>query len=281
MGKDSSKKKKNIKIKSKTNYKNNSLKKSKKAKKIDVEIINIGICLFLLICFIVVIIIYNSYLNKETSKLLNNTEETIYNKKYELINNGFTKVNVESELNDYFKNTKKESVTYTFKKESFNLIINRSKTNKEVNYRITKILDTTKNVRARTNFENVKYIEYKTGKNDDTVLHIIGDNYSIYFIILDNTYYILGDDIESISYANNRFYYVSYNKKYKVLDDIGACNEDIKASIENFDENEIYSNYGKINFLKDYYQKFSSKKYTVGEKCNDMENSEESIKDIP
>ena len=44
-------------------------------------------------------------------------------------------------------------------------------------------------------------------------------------------------------------------------------------SIDEFNQNDIYYNYGRINFLPDYYQKLASKSLTVKDKCDSMEES--------
>ena len=123
------------------------------------------------------------------------------------------------------------------------------------------------------NLKNIEEIEYRTGNsNNATVLNLISDYDEEYLAITEDTYYFLGTDIESISYINEHFYYVSYNSKYKLLENATLCDKETKNSIDEFNKNDNYYKYGKINFFGDYYQKLSSKTYTVEDRCNELEN---------
>ena len=78
-----------------------------------------------------------------------------------------------------------------------------------------------------------------------------------------------------LSFENGDFYYRSYNNKYLAIDTVGSCNEELRLSIEDFNEDDVFYTYGKINFLKDFYQKLASKSYSVRDKCASLEQSKE------
>ena len=86
----------------------------------------------------------------------------------------------------------------------------------------------------------------------------------------DETHYFLGNDIEYISYMDNHFYYLSYNSKYRALLEAEECSKEVKGTIQYFNQNDYFYKYGKINFLKDFYQKLASKTYSVKDKCDEL-----------
>ena len=235
----------------------------------------IDICAVILVALTLTLLIglYFRHLNKEASIIENNTVSSYLLKEKNASSNGLYFASVYDQMTKYFKSKKAETVTYKIDGETFYLTIVKvyDKETKESTYDVIKISDPKRKIYARINFMDVREIEFKTGgRPNSTVIHLINNDVSTYYAISGNNYYMLGDDIESISYKNEQFYYVSYNKKYKAIETVGSCTEELKASIENFKLSDVYYNYGEINFLNDYYQKLSSAKYTVEEKCNEL-----------
>ena len=142
------------------------------------------------------------------------------------------------------------------------------------------IINEEKKVFARMNMEDVESIEYRTGNaNGASLLKINTEFYSDYFAITNEDHYFLGSDIETVSFKDDQFYYMSYNPNYELLETAKTCSKDVKASIDGFSNKDYYYKYGKINFLPDYYQKLASKKFTVGEKCDELKQINDAAKE--
>lgn len=264
--------KKKIKFK-KLKLKKSTKKKIKKFYRKHKIIIDIGSTILIILLLTLFLGLYFKHLNKEANKVENNTDSSYLLKDSKASSNGLFFVNVYDQMTKYFKSKNTETVTYKIENETFYLTIIKvyDKETKETTFDVIKISDPKRKIYARINFMNIKEFEYKTGdRNKSTVIHLISNDTSVYYALSGNNYYMLGDDIESISYKDEQFYYVSYNKKYKAIETVGSCTEELKASIDNFKLSDVYYNYGEINFLSDYYQKLSSDRYTVEEKCNEL-----------
>ena len=136
---------------------------------------------------------------------------------------------------------------------------------------INRLVDETHHIKARINCSNVLTIEYQLGNiNHSILLKINTENDYKYLAITDNTYYFLGNDIDTIVYKNDQFYYLTYNIKYDALKDAKKCDDKTKRLIDNFNGNDYYYKTGEINFLKDYYQKIKPNYYYVKNHCNDL-----------
>lgn len=232
--------------------------------------------LFCILFVASIIRLYTFHLNRAVSRLENMTDSVYIKEEFIANSNGFSTINMLGDLKDYFSNNINNSVAYKLKDETFYLDISRIKNDKKKNptFDVDKIVDKERNINARVNFQNLVAMEFKTGgDNSASVIHLISSNDDLYFVITGNTYYFLGDDIENISFLEGDFYYVSYNNKYKAIDTAGGCTEELMLSIDDFNQNDIYYNYGRINFLPDYYQKMASKSLTVKDKCASMETS--------
>lgn len=253
-------------------------RKVKKFYKKNKRLVNIFAALFSILLLAFIVRLYTLHLNRASSTLANKTDAEFVKEEYDSNSNGFYTVDIEKDMNKYFKSNLNESVTYRVKNETFKINIYKSheKISKKVTYHIDKIADDERDINARVTFDNLKTIEFRTGgANSATVIHLIGESNTSYFVITGDTYYTLGDDIESISFENGDFYYRSYNNKYLAIDTVGSCNEELRLSIEDFNEDDVFYTYGKINFLKDFYQKLASKSYSVRDKCASLEQSKE------
>lgn len=212
------------------------------------------------------------YLNKvdaATREILEKSEVSYITSNNEINEEGLYVANLEEELTSYVEEKKVSSITYEFSGESFylELVVNKDK-NGELSFEIVKIIDEEEGVKARMNLKDVKTIEYRRDEKSGAKLLKIDAAYnSDYFVITEGTYYFLGQDIESISFKDDKFYYLTYNPDYKVLEEYQSCSKDVQKTIDGFNEKHYYYKYGKINFLRDYYQKLATKKYTVREKC--------------
>lgn len=232
--------------------------------------------LFCVLFVTAVIRLYTLHLNRAVSRIENMTDSVYVKEEFISNSNGFNTINMLGDLKDYFDGNLNNSVAYKFKNESFYLDITRIKNDKKKSptFDVDKIVDKDRNINARVNFQNIVAMEFKTGGNRSaTVIHLLSSNDDMYFVITGSTYYFLGDDIENISFLEGDFYYVSYNNKYKAIDTAGGCSEELMLSIDDFNQNDIYYNYGRINFLPDYYQKMASTSLTVKDKCDSMEQS--------
>lgn len=263
---------------------------------------NYGKLLEILLTAIVVLIIILSVLiylhsvDEKASELSDKTSATYISSNNEKGENGLFIANIEDDLTSYIEEhdpdlKKLRTFTYKIPDEKFYIELSVHKielkkteqknddeeTEPEIGYsfEITKIVDELHDINAKTNYSDIKKIEYKTGNsNYATVLNLIAANDTRYMVCVENAYYFLGSDIETVSYIYDHFYYLSYNKDYSPLRDATSCDNDVLENIEDFNLNDVYYRYGKINFLKDYYQKTSSTAYSVRERCAELENAE-------
>lgn len=220
------------------------------------------------------------YLNKidEKSKIvMKETDATYTSKGNQLNSNGLYVAEVKKDLLEYLEDWDVGSITYEIEGEPFYLEI---KINEEEdgskNFTIEKIVDEEMKVYARMNMEDIVSIEYRTGNsNHASLLKINTEFYSDYFAITTEDHYFLGSDIETVSFQDDQFYYISYNPNYKLLEKAKSCSKDVKSEIDGFSLKDYYYKYGKINFLPEYYQKLASKKYTVEERCEELKQAGE------
>lgn len=264
-----------MKKRKKFNKKNLKKKIKRFYKKRRKQCIVFGI-IFCILLVASIIRLYTFHLNRAVSRLENMTDSVYVKEKFIPNSNGFNTINMLSDLKDYFSNNINNSVAYKLKDETFYLDISKISNDKKKTptFDVDKIVDKERNINARVNFQNLVAMEFKTGgANSATVIHLLSSSDDLYFVITGNTYYFLGDDIEDISFLEGDFYYVSYNNKYKAIDTAGGCTEELMLAIDDFNQNDIYYNYGRINFLTDYYQKMASKSLTVKDKCDSMEQS--------
>lgn len=264
--------KKNARKKAIKDFKKKIKRFYKKKKKLCI-VFGVAFC----IIFIAALIrLYTLHLNRAVSRLENMTDSVYIKEDYIKGSNGFNTVNLHGDLKEYFKTNLNNSVAYKFKDETFFVDITKisNEKKKEPTFDVDKIVDKERNINARVNFQNVVALEFKTGGDRSaTVIHLLSTNDDAYYVITGNTYYSLGDDIENISFLEGEFYYVYYNNKYKAIDTAGGCTEELMLSIDEFNQNDIYYHYGRINFLPEYYQKLASKSLTVKDKCDSMEQS--------
>lgn len=186
---------------------------------------------------------------------------------------GLYVVDLKEELSEFIKTDNAESISCHFKGEKFVLEVFVKRSDDEtISFELEKVVEDDFGINARVSLGEIESIEYRTGEiKDETLLKINTANDSSYFAMIDGVYYFLGQDIETISYMDQHFYYVSYNPKYKVLREAEDCSKEVKASIKNFKTSDYYYKYGKINFLSDFYQKLSTKVYTVKDRCEELQ----------
>lgn len=228
----------------------------------------ICIVLFFLLLKVFMYIGINAYfkhIDKEAEKYTIGTNVIFgYNDKIKN-NQGFYTLYIKDDIDSLL--TSDNNILYKVKNLSFYFDI--QVTNDTI--MIKKIVDESHHINARINYDNVLTIEYQTGNlNHSILLKINTEKYSKYLAITDNTYYFLGNDIDSIIYKNDQFYYLTYNIKYDVLREAQKCDAKIRNLIDNFSYNEYYYKTGQINFLKDYYQKIKPSYYYVKNYCNDL-----------
>lgn len=238
-----------------------------------------NIVIFIIIFSIAVLGYYGSqlyfeYINSEVDKLEKEKSLEYTYEKNILNNNGMYVLDLDSELTSFLS---KKDVNYFILKiqdEEFYMEISIEENTDGKNiYNLEKIVDKSHNINARVNKNDIISIEFQTSKIDNSTVIKINDlDYDNYFVITNNTYYFLGEDIESISFLNDRFYYISYNPKYYILKEADECSKELKNEIENYNSNEYFYKYGKINFLSDYYQKLASKSLTVNDWCKTLKN---------
>lgn len=230
----------------------------------------ISIMLVIILGF--VIKIYLDHVENETNKILQNTDTSYKTKNIITLNNGLKRVSIKNDLTEYIKGKNIKSITYKVDGENFYFDITINETEEGYSFDISKIVDNVHKINAKMKMKNIKEIDFMTGNsNDATLLNLITNYDEEYFVMTENMYYFLGSDIESISYMNNHFYYMSYNPVYRTLEEAVACDNATKKSIDGFNMNHYYYRYGKINFLKEYYQKLASKTYTVKDKCAELD----------
>lgn len=185
---------------------------------------------------------------------------------------GFYVADLKSELTEYLSDHETDRITYKFEGESFYFeVLVVTNAEGEYEFEIEKISNPDFNIFARTNMRSVESVEYRTDSSFSSSVIKINQTYDHeYFAMTKDAYYILGEDIETIGFMNERFYYMSYNPKYSALEGATSCSSEVTSKIQGFKMNDYYYKYGKINFLTDYYQKFTTKTYTVKNRCDDL-----------
>lgn len=227
--------------------------------------------IFAICCSIFALRLYFARIDAASKEIMNKNDVAFMTKNNELNSKGFYIANLKEELDD-FTDDKVTKIAYEFEGEDFYLdIVVNNGSNNEKSYEIEKIGCPKYEVNARMNMKDIESIEYRTDKlGRSTVLKINEKYNSEYFAMAEGTYYFLGQDIESISYRDEHFYYMTYNPNYKLLDEAETCSKEVKDKIHKFSLKDYYYKYGKINFLSDYYQKLASKTYTVQERCDEL-----------
>ncbi len=234
------------------------------------------IFVFIVVDLVLILRVYVIHINNVANKILNSTDVNFIQKEKQLNKYGLYELNLSENLDEFINDKNIESISYRVDSEKFYFDILITIENDSFQYEIERIVDEEHGINAKMKMENVKKIEYRTGNcNDATLLKITTEYDTEYLVLVDDSYYFLGSDIESISYTNDHFYYVTYNSNYSILDDSVTCDKKTKDMIDGFSYNDYYYKYGKINFFEDFYQKLSSKKYTVKEKCEELEKNTE------
>ncbi len=220
--------------------------------------------------------LYLENIDRKVELLSESTDIVYTSKSHEMDTEGLYKANIEKEVVEYIGNRNASSVTYKIDGEPFYFILGIVKDeNNNITVTLEKIVNPELGINARVNIRELDSINYRTDNNSNAVLLKINTiNTGDYFAMIENKYYSLGSDIETISYKNDQFYYLSYNPDYTFLEDAQSCDKEVKNMFDGFNLNDYYYKYGEINFLDDYYQKLASKVYTVGDKCSEFETKE-------
>lgn len=261
------------------------IKKYLKEKTQDKRFIGNVICGLLIaigvLLFILGIKLYLNKIDVKAKEILEMTDTTYDKENGEVNYTGLYVANVKDDILKYAEGKDIKSVSYKLKDEGFyiDFVIEENKNGEDI-VSITRIVADDYNINAIMNMKDIKSIEYRMGNSGDAIVLKINSEYSSeYFAMLEGTYYFLGLDIETISYIKGQFYYTSYNPNYLYLEEAKSCSKEVVDSIDGFNKNDYYYKYGKINFLPDYYQKLSSKTYTVGDKCTEFEEEKEEAKE--
>lgn len=232
--------------------------------------------IFILIFILILSFCLNKYLihiNKEASRIKDNTESSFTLEKKKKLENNMYFVNLADDLNKNIKSKKQNTVTYNLKGETFYFDIRICKNKDKRTYDVIKVVDSLHNVTAKIDYQNVISMEYRTDpRGDATVIKFVTPDNREFLAITDETYYFLGEDIDDISFADDEFYYKSVNPKYDSKELLKeGCTQKVINNIEDFDFNEAYYFIGKINFLDDYYQKIANGTSSVEEKCKTVQ----------
>lgn len=216
--------------------------------------------------------VYFSRIDYAAREVQNQKEIAYEKKRGELNSKGFYVANLTEDIKPLIESKKIDSLTYEFEGEDFSIdmLIHRNDEG-NISFEIERIFSLGYDISARMNMKDVEAIEYRTGNpSQASVLKIVEKYNTEYFVMLKGNYYFLGEDIESLSYKDDHFYYMTYNPEYKLLESATECSKEVKNKIDGFDMKHYYYKYGKINFLSDYYQKLSQKKFTVQNKCDEL-----------
>lgn len=226
---------------------------------------------FVLVCILIKILlnVYIEHIDKATKEYIEKSTILMKSSNKEVGPEGLYIAKIKEDVDAYLIDHKAEKIRYEFDGEDFYVELLLAKDdNGEVSIAIDKIVSPHHNVNARVSMIGVESIEYRTGNVNETSLLKINTMFNNeYFAMLDSAYYFLGEGIQSISFKDDQFYYGSYNSKYDSLKSAEACSDEVKKSIKDFKQGDAYYVYGKLNFLKDYYQKLDSKEYTVKMRC--------------
>lgn len=237
---------------------------------------NIALLIFALaavVAFGVSLKMYLARVDERVAKILEKTDTTYVSKDNEQNYSGLYVANVQRDIWEFLQDRDATTITYEFEGEPFYIELAVEENAEGVNsLAITRIVNDSKGISARMDMKNLESIEYRTGnKNQSSVLKINTKYSTDYFAMTDGNYYFLGDDIESISYMDEQFYYMTYNSNYLYLEETKSCSKETRSMIDGFNTKDYYYKYGKINFLEEFYQKLSSKTYLVEDKCSEFE----------
>lgn len=219
---------------------------------------------------------YFDWLDVEAAKREDNENLLYVSRNNKLNAEGLYVSNVKENLISFLEGKNAKKVTYRFEGEGFYLILNIDDSGDEPIFSIEKVIDENQEVNALITFNDVESVEYRTGNvNTSTIIKV---NTSVelindYIAITEGTHYLLGEDIKTISYKDDQFYYLAYNLKYISLREVQSCTKEVKDEIPKFNQKDYYYKYGKINFLEDYYQKLASKTFTVKDRCEELEEA--------
>lgn len=235
--------------------------------------------IFLVVLIVLAIVLANIALrlyfervDREARAVFYNADVEFVTKNNEINESGFYVANLKEELSSFIEDAKISTIKYRFDGEEFyfDIAINRVDDG-EVSFEITEIADPEFDIRAMMHMKDVESVEYRTGNPKKASVLKINQKYNVdYFAMTSDNYYFLGNDIESLSFKDDRFYYMTYNPDYKTLQEYDSCSKEAKSAIDGFNMKHYYYKYGKINFLGDFYQKLASKTYTVQQKCDEM-----------
>lgn len=252
------------------------MKKKKLAKHKRIRIVKKTIPIIILFIVVALFALYIKYIDKKSKDILDESYFSYTQKTEVKGSEGFYLIDLKSNLSDFVNKMKdnETSLSYSVKDRSFSFDLLVKKEGADYSFEIDRIIDESHRMHARMKYEGINKIEYQVGNdNNAVVLKLYAENESRYLAITENTYYFLGSDIENVSYTDGEFYYLSYNKKYLPLRNASICDKTLKKSIDGFNMSEYYYKYGKINFLTDYYQKLSSKVYTVEKRCTELDKN--------
>ncbi len=242
----------------------------------------------IIICGVIVVLgifvgiggkLYFNWVNVEAEKREDSNVVTYIAKHNSINAEGLYVSNLKENLVSFLDGKSAEKVKYGFENESFYLLLSVTLESEEMVFSIEKIVDESQDVIALVHFRGVESVEYRTGNsNISSVIKVNADVEltNNYIAITEGTHYLLGEDIKTISYKNDQFYYLSYNLKYISLREATSCSQEVKGEIPKFNQKDYYYRYGKINFLSDYYQKLASKTFTVKDRCEEFEQHTES-----
>ncbi len=233
---------------------------------------NIILSILILIAIVLVVLSLHLYIENVDAKAKEILEQTDIDYTLSIdqeTSEGFYKIDIQKQLTLLVEEQGVSTVTCLFPQDDSYIEVKAQRDDAgELNFEIEKIGNENYKVKTRTSFKDVTSIEYRSGNyTEASVIKIISGDEFQYFAMATGINYFLGDDIKSISYMNDHFYYLSYNPRYKALKDATSCTDELRTSIKGFKESDYFYTYGKINFLSDFYQKLASKKFTVKEQC--------------
>lgn len=219
---------------------------------------------------------YLDWIDVEAAKR-EDTEKVVYVSRENKLNaEGLYVSNVKENLKSFLEGTDAKKVVYRFEGEDFYLLLDVDNREEEPVFSIEKVIDEKQEVNALISFRDVESVEYRTHRSSASSIIKVNSSVELlnnYIAITEGTHYLLGEDIKTISYKNDQFYYLAYNLRYIALREVEACTKEVKDEIPKFSLKDYYYKYGKINFLSDYYQKLASKTFTVKERCEELEAS--------
>lgn len=223
--------------------------------------------------FILLIVFLNMYFDKidrEIEALLDKEEVVYVSHNDQISSEGLIITNIKDNLTEFVKDSNVKSLIYEIDDEDFYFVLNVIR-GEEISFDLEKVINKKLGINSMVNIIGINTLEYRTIANSfSTILKFNSQYDSRYMAMTDETHYFLGNDIEYVSYIDDHFYYLSYNPKYRALLDASECSKEVKRGIQGFNQNDYFYKYGKINFLKDYYQKLASKRFSVKDKCTEL-----------